>query len=536
MKTYSNHKQKNSVTSTLSLLALLLTTLACSSGGGGGASSAASPYGLFLRPTGETDVKVYSNGQGLLLENSDGSTNEIVIGTFDHDDVIEAHAKDSDGVSITNSYKLLDTLSHDYDDFSITKNNQLSFIGANSGDYAANPRPTHKLSIETTTTVGIDLPSTFDGYIGVDASGDTEDSDTREFSFSVGTITIDDVATVGEVAAHRTISVTAGKIYVADTTEGTAKTISFNTLTDYALPITEDIYDYHVIVTDESNDGTGDVSAVAELPTDDTEFYMLGTVGAHAIPSITIDGITFTDKSGDGVPKIKFTFKVSTGVTVEIVNGDTISIETHLSSDDFGDLLEALKNPANGVTALIDVTTTGAYNSGKTIQNGDIGRLQLSGGVDGANPIKAQTEIAGLIIEAATAGVAGNNIDIVGEPSGVADSTISISQPNTIIFISYGSDATLADMITAINTGISQAAIDANALINFVGTAGTDYDSATKLADVLFASYSLAEDGTPEAGADPTANDTGTEQTGVYNWETADIFNIEDYIINLSPQ
>ena len=185
----------------MSLLALatLISSLACSSSSSGGsaASPASIPEGLFLRPDGETDVKVYSNGQGLLSAGVDGSTNGVVIGTFDHDTLRPYNvadeddgAGDGDDISVGYSYRLAESSS----DFAIN-DNQLSFTGANS-------EPPYTLSIETALNLSITLPSDFDGRVDVDASGDTMDDDTREFALSGGGFSdTKEVASVVGVAA-----------------------------------------------------------------------------------------------------------------------------------------------------------------------------------------------------------------------------------------------------------------------------------------------------------------------------------------------
>ena len=491
----------------MSLLALatLISSLACSSSGGSGGSSPASPYGLFLRPDGETDVKVYSNGRGLLPANSDGRTNEIIIGIFENDRLTPYNIEDEedgagDDISVDYSYSLAANAGDDYRNTLFnTNNNQLTFIGENSGVFGQTPPRT--LSIETTRVVTIELPdgSRSDAEADGRTADDATNIDDREFSFSGGKIsrTEDNPSS---------IDVAAGSISVADAEGGTDKIISFAG-SGLPLPTTPDVSEYYVIVTDENNDGVGEVGAVSEAELQalkGTEFYVLGTVGAHAIPTITIDNITFTDKSGGGIAKIKFTFKSTTGVTVEIVDGDTISIKAH-HADTLESVLMALD--IDVVKALVDVTTTDDYLPTATIQNSDIGRFKLSR--DEATDNKAQVNIGGLIIKAVTAGQTGDNISLFGIPSGTDDSTVAITELSDQIFVTYGNQATLADMIEQINTGTDSESMDANALIDFVGVAGTDYDSATLLADALSRLHSLAEDGSTRVGADPTANPTG---------------------------
>ena len=544
MKIFSNLKQKNSITSTISLLALAsLSSLACSSSGG------SSPAGLFLRPAGDANTKVYSNGQGLLLENSDGSTNEIVIGTFENDRLTPYNIKDEDDgagdgddISVDYSYSLATNAGDDYSNtlFSISEN-VLSFTGVDSG--VLGETPPYKLSIETALNVKIALPATFNGYINADASNDDTDANTRKFSFSGGVISNTDVAAAGEEAAYRTIDVTEGKIYVADATKATGKIINFEALDSYRLPATEGIYEYYVIV-----DGTGKVSAISTLPTG-TEFYVIGTTEAYEVPeSITIEGIKFTDKVGGEIAEaIKVIYK-STGDVEVSVDGNTI-ITKVTGAHVFDDVLTALRAPANGVTALVDVTTTAGYvGSGLNglIGNTDFGYISLSGGMDavsgGAAAVQAQVTIGGLTIvaTASKAGTEGNGVNLLptlsgndGSDSDSSDIAIQFLANGTMV-ITYDNQATLADLITAIDGNTA-----ANALVDFVGTDGTDYDGTDLLIDVLPQLYSFAEDSnsrTLRTGTDPIANGTGEAQTGAHTWTDEARLGTEDYIINLSPQ
>ena len=485
--------------------------------GGDSKTSPPTQTKLFLRPEGEPNVKIYSEGNGLLQENADGRTTPIIIGTFDHDDAPDADDDNSDGIIVGTAYTLKPNSGAGYSNamFRITEN-QLSFIGADSGDYEANPRPTYKLNVETTVTITIELPATFAGRINADASGDTSDADVRQFSFSGGTISKADKAAAGGVPAHRTIDVAAGEIYVADTASGVGKIISFDAVDDLRLPATEDIYEYYVIVTDSNNDGTGDVDAVAKLPSGD-DFYVLGKVGAHSISTITFNGIKFTDKQGGGVPEIKVFIKLAGSNSLEIdVDGDTIIIKA-LTATLFSELLSALQENSD-VTALVDITTVdGEYSGGDIAILTDFGDIKLSGG---APSIKAKTVIGGLTIEAATAGAQGDDITLLGISS-VDESTVIIGAADESILIRYGHQHTLGDLINAIDPNTT-----ADNLVNFVGTAGIDYDANSLLVDVLFALYS-------KTGADPTANETGTAQNGAYTWIKAETTQTDDYIINL---
>ena len=227
MKIFLNLTQKNSVASTIILLACSFTlSLACSSGGGGSDSPAevlpSAPTGLYLRPEGEDNLRVYSGGdstiensdgtetrnfdtldRGLLDADENGSSTAIPIGTFGHDDYVpgtvadaEDGAGDGDDISISYSYSLAADAGDDYSNnlFDISEN-VLSFTGSDSA-------PPYTLNIETTRIVTITLASDFNGRINADASGDAADADTRKFAFDGGELSKADTAkrTDGAVA------------------------------------------------------------------------------------------------------------------------------------------------------------------------------------------------------------------------------------------------------------------------------------------------------------------------------------------------
>ena len=484
-----------------------------------------------MRPDGQSNIRVYSGGdsfaegtdgekdeatrtlnESVLEEGQDGSNTAIALGTFDHDNIPAAHAKNSDGVSVAieYSFEVNPGTGYHHSVFEIDSGNQLFFTGENSGVFGETAP--YKLSVETTVIVTIELPDDFAGRIDADASSDTEDSDTREFSFSGGEISrTNDNPNV--------IAVATGKIYVADAEAGTSKIIHFGTK-GLSLPNTPDIYEYHIIVIPNSDDLSGRVSAVADLPTDGTEFYVIGTVGS-AIPTITIDGIQFTDKLGGGVPKIKFTFKASGDAEVNVVD-DTISIKI-TSGMLVSDLLAALRNN-DAVKALVDVTTVAEYDGKIAILATDFGEIKLSGGANavsgGAAATKAQIDIGGLIIAASDAqlGASGNRITFYSIESGDDDRLVDIGGGNRVIQVTYGSQATLGDLITALNADTRT-----NDLVDF-NTSGANYNPDTLLSDVFFKLYNIAED-----DATPTLSSGGTRE--LYT-QTATIGNIEVSVLS----
>ena len=276
---------------------------------------------------------------------------------------------------------------------------------------------------------------------------------------------------------------------------------------------------------------------------------MLGAVGVNASQvtnEITIDGIKFTAIEGGEVPEIKFIFK-DAGAPEIGVNGDTISIQIG-TLNTYAELLTALQGDSD-VLALVDLTTVdGEYNGGTYIDGYTV-NLAFSGGAEG---IKAQIDIGGLIIQAATAGTNGNNIGLIGVRSNLDDATVAINpSTNTVnndatIRVTFGNQATLANMRAAIdgNTA-SQNVIDADALVDFVGTATTfesdgtvnvqgDYNPNALLVDLLPRIYSVAETITVTHVINPTADNQykAPSEGDVYKWTTTGSPENEDFTIN----
>ena len=539
------------------------------------------PEGLHLRPVDDAgnpeNVRVYSEGEsitdpdifnfdtldfGALPANADGSTNPVAVGILDYDDVLAAFgitappadvlgAYNVDGVAgddiiIEIIYRLADNpgAGYSHNVFDIVGNNELVFTGANSGDYDDNPHPTYTLSIVTALNVRIELSASFVGRIDADASNDTEDADTREFTFAGGALSNVDVAATANDDAHRIISVAAGNIWVRDVEASTGKLIRFDATT-LRLPADAEIYQYHIIV-----DSAGKVSAVAELPIG-TEFYVLGTGEELMVPeSITFRELKFTDKDG-GVAsydiKIKYALKSGSDDMPEIaVDGSTISIVVGLS-DTYKELLDAL-NGNSEVTALVNVEAGSVYAAGRSLINGNLVQAHLSGGADavpdGAAATKAQIEIGGLIIKAANAGAGGNNIFFAPRHTNAVDSAVTFTVNGNRIDVLYGDMATLADLITAIdgdpNDPAKNGHASANALVDFdtSGITQATLDS-TLLVNVFFATHSFAEDDNSRtlktSTETPDPNVTGDAQNGPYTWQDDLALEPEDFTINIGP-
>ena len=170
------------------------------------------PTGLFLRPTGEGNVRVYSEGEsvtgtgddaklaeeteGVLAEEADGSTEPVIIGRFAHDSLVPSENK-SGIPDLAVTYSLVANPGEGYSNamFSIT-DDTLSYIGANSGDYESDPRPTHKLKIVADVTIVIRVPdiSNFGDAYYVSADDTQGGNGGVEYAYSVGTIRKTDVA------------------------------------------------------------------------------------------------------------------------------------------------------------------------------------------------------------------------------------------------------------------------------------------------------------------------------------------------------
>ena len=200
-------------------------------GGGNEPMGPILPTGLFLRPTGEGNVRVYSEGEsvtgtgddaklaeeteGVLAEEADGSIEPVIIGRFAHDSLVPSENK-SGIPDLAVTYSLATTSAGDgYSNamFSIT-DDTLSYTGANSGDYESDPRPTYKLKIAADVTLVIEVreSSPFDYYY-VSPDNAKGGNGGVEYAYRGGTIRKTDVE-VGVkqdgVAASVTIADSAG--------------------------------------------------------------------------------------------------------------------------------------------------------------------------------------------------------------------------------------------------------------------------------------------------------------------------------------
>ena len=194
-------------------------------GGGNEPMGPILPTGLFLRPTGEGNVRVYSAGEkvtgtgddaklaeeteGVLAEEVDGSTEPVIIGRFEHDS-LEPSENKSGIPDLAVTYSLATTSEGDgYSNamFSIT-DDTLSYIGANSGDYEAETRPTYKLKIKASVTIAIeaDAANPFDYYY-VSADDTQGGNGGVEYAYRGGAIKKTDVE-AGEKRAGEAASVT----------------------------------------------------------------------------------------------------------------------------------------------------------------------------------------------------------------------------------------------------------------------------------------------------------------------------------------
>ena len=200
--------------------------------------------GLFLRPVGEDNVRVYSAGEkvtgagdtatladtpkGVLAEEADGNTEPVTIGKFAHDSLVPVN-----NISGKPDLEVIYSLAADPGDgysnamFSIT-NDTLSYTGANSGDYESDPRPTHKLKIAASVTIVInvsDLP-TFGAYYYVSAEHAQGGNGGVEYAYSGGTIRKTDVEAGGKRAGE------AASVTISATVSGATKEVLIITAKD----------------------------------------------------------------------------------------------------------------------------------------------------------------------------------------------------------------------------------------------------------------------------------------------------------------
>ncbi|MDD9841799.1 MAG: hypothetical protein OXU76_03950, partial [Alphaproteobacteria bacterium] len=156
--------------------------------------------GLYVTPQGVTQTdgteRVYSDSPtGLVNEEASGATNPIQVGTVRLEGLRHATDADASGAKQVRYRLVSGEGDDDNDDFTLNiGTGALSYTGSDSGDYeagGANHQP-DDLSIR----VRVDYyavarqAASFAGERFVDATGDRTDTDTREFAYSGGTISM----------------------------------------------------------------------------------------------------------------------------------------------------------------------------------------------------------------------------------------------------------------------------------------------------------------------------------------------------------
>ena len=175
------------------------------------------------------DAKLAEEAEGVLAEEADGNTEPVTIGRFAHDSLVPSD--NQSGIpDLAVTYSLATTSEGDgYSNamFSIT-DDTLSYIGANSGDYESDPRPTHKLKIAASVTIVIDVSDlpTFGAYYYVSAEHAQGGNGGVEYAYSGGTIRKTDVE-AGEKRAGEAASVT-----ISATVSGASKEVLIFTAKD----------------------------------------------------------------------------------------------------------------------------------------------------------------------------------------------------------------------------------------------------------------------------------------------------------------
>ena len=164
------------------------------------------PTGLFVRPDGVDDVRVYSNGDST-IENEDGTT------TRDESTLNRGLlAENANKAGAANSSIPIGTIGEDPIEgagtityttatagFDIT-DGKMSYTGTDSGDYEANPRPTITVSITRTDSNNPDRSETFDYVIRLI---NTNDNAPVLAATSAAGFTYDDSAKTLEVAENQ---------------------------------------------------------------------------------------------------------------------------------------------------------------------------------------------------------------------------------------------------------------------------------------------------------------------------------------------
>ena len=155
-----------------------------------------------------------------------------------------------------------------------------------------------------------DAAALVDAVLAADDTGDDAVTDVSATNLAGGVDAVTAVEAVEADTAHRTVDVAGGTIYVDN--GDTAQTVTFAAVTGLRVEEAATL-----IVDDSDGDGTYDVRAVTELPTEG-DFYVLGTVEPLTVPAVPeVPAVAASGVSGD------LTFTADTAGAA----GNAISVE-----------------------------------------------------------------------------------------------------------------------------------------------------------------------------------------------------------------
>ena len=240
-----NHtKQKNSITSTIILLACSFSlSLACS-GGGGGSSPVADPTILTITPTNEKAVE--SDGAGLLPEERDGSgemdssTAPVLLGTISdnkntNDKAVYKLATDDDAVDTDNAKFSIDTTINTGTGMATS---QLFYIGS-------------ALDFESTSDAKKSFSLKIERYNNEEAVKAEGGGNPQILQYIVNLKDLEEVLTITPDTSATYFSVENGEAFLDENTDGSTEKL-LGTIIDNIM--TPAVVAYKLAATTDSND------------------------------------------------------------------------------------------------------------------------------------------------------------------------------------------------------------------------------------------------------------------------------------------
>ncbi len=512
--------------------------------------------GLYLETGG---VRTHANGDGLLDEAADGSAVSILLGGLGIDERTNATSgtPGEAGYRSAIEYTLVDG-GADNAQF-IIESNELRYIGADSGDYdiSADDGGPDSLNVQIqshyTTLVSHDAD--FTGTTGIDASGDTADSDDRTFALEGGGLVQTDTAQVDAVAAIVAVfTLNAG----ADTLRLTADTaggggndielvIALGTETGAGVAVTDGVVVAVNLITVTLN---AEGATLAEIQT-----ALEDNAEAAALVDVTIDGAETTvltaaiaaDDNVEATAGADAVAEIPASREIDIAGG-TIYIDDGVSGREISfDAVADLPIDVAGFIIVDDVDGDGTYVARAVAELPADGEYYVIGTVEPLTvDIPATAAIAAVFtlnadadtlrLTADTAGVGGNDIQlaiVLGTETGlgVAVTDGVVVTVNLITVTLNAEGATLAEILSALEDNAEAAAL---VDVTIVGDDTISLTAAIAADDNVEATAGADE--VPATTRDGYAPEgpTGTDQNGgQLNWEQITA-TTHDYQVNLN--